>query len=129
MKAMLEPRIVAASIQVLVSGLPGTPIPTDRITASSQGTLMNPMDASTFELGSGSNLLSCVITQPTRIVVSDANSSVVWDSDPSEFSATLSKNSRTTTFAFPFCPSQHRRLGRLGGDNFIQRFQSNAFSY
>jgi hypothetical protein len=45
MKAMLEPRMVAASIQPLASALHGTSTSTDRITASSQGGLMEAMDA------------------------------------------------------------------------------------
>jgi hypothetical protein len=40
MKAMLDPRMVAASIQVLACGSQGTPAPADRTTASSQGVLM-----------------------------------------------------------------------------------------
>jgi hypothetical protein len=52
MKAMLDPRMVAASIQVLVSAPQGTPTPPDRITASSQGVLMDAMDAIQYALGS-----------------------------------------------------------------------------
>jgi len=40
MKAMLDPRMVAASIQILACGLQGTPDLVDRTTASSQGVLM-----------------------------------------------------------------------------------------
>jgi hypothetical protein len=40
MKAMLEARIVAASIQILASALQGTSAPADRIMASSQGVFM-----------------------------------------------------------------------------------------
>jgi hypothetical protein len=42
---MLEPRMVAASIQVVASGLHGTPAVGDRITASSQGILMEARGA------------------------------------------------------------------------------------
>src|ERR1700730_11715673 len=52
MKAMLEPRIVAASIQVLALAAHGTPAPVDRITTSSQGVLMKAMDDRDGELGS-----------------------------------------------------------------------------
>jgi hypothetical protein len=44
--------MVAASIQVLVSAPHGTPAPADRITASSQGVLMEVMDAIQGALGS-----------------------------------------------------------------------------
>jgi hypothetical protein len=40
MNAMLEPRMVAANIQRLASGLQGAPAPDDLITASSHGALM-----------------------------------------------------------------------------------------
>jgi hypothetical protein len=45
MKAMLEPRIVAASIHDLDFVTHGTAAPVDRIAASSQGILMETMDA------------------------------------------------------------------------------------
>jgi hypothetical protein len=40
MKAMLDPRMVAASIQILACGSQRTPAPADRTTASSLGVLM-----------------------------------------------------------------------------------------
>jgi hypothetical protein len=52
MKAMLEPRMVATSIQVLDPASQGTPSPADRITASSQGVLMKAMDATQGAFGS-----------------------------------------------------------------------------
>jgi hypothetical protein len=45
MKARLEPRMVAASIQSLASALQGTSTRIDRIAVSSQGVLMDGMDA------------------------------------------------------------------------------------
>jgi hypothetical protein len=45
MKAMLDPRMVAASIHGLALSVHGTSPPPDRITASSQGALMETMDA------------------------------------------------------------------------------------
>ena len=48
MKAMLDPMMVAASIQVLVSAAQGVPGAPDRITDSSQGGFMEawmPLDA------------------------------------------------------------------------------------
>src|SRR6267143_3437838 len=52
MKAMLEPRIVATSIQVLALAAHGTPAPAVRIATSSQGVLMKSMDDRKSELGS-----------------------------------------------------------------------------
>src|SRR5580700_1952041 len=51
MNAMLEPRIVAVRIQGLVLSPHGTSLPPDRSTASSQGALMETMDA--FQATSG----------------------------------------------------------------------------
>jgi hypothetical protein len=45
MKAMLEPRIVATSTQIPVSALQGTSALFDRISASSQGILMEAVHA------------------------------------------------------------------------------------
>src|SRR5438270_10913326 len=52
MKAMLEPRIVATSIQILPLAVHGTPAPAVRIATSSQGDLMKAMDDRESELGS-----------------------------------------------------------------------------
>jgi len=52
MKAMLDPRMVAASIHVFASAAAGTPAAVDRITTSSQGVLMEAMDAIQGALGS-----------------------------------------------------------------------------
>jgi hypothetical protein len=53
MKAMLEPRIVATSTEILASALQGAPAAPDRMTTSSQGVLMWVMDAVPGTLGSG----------------------------------------------------------------------------
>jgi hypothetical protein len=42
---MLEPRMVAARIQVVASGLQGTPAVAELTTASSQGVLIEARDA------------------------------------------------------------------------------------
>jgi hypothetical protein len=42
---MLEPRMVATSIQVRASAAHGTSAPADRMTPSSHGVLMKAMDA------------------------------------------------------------------------------------
>jgi len=61
---MLEPIMVAARIQFLASGAHGDPTCSDRIIASSQGALMQAMDAAGGEFGSeserGTNLRGCV---------------------------------------------------------------------
>src|SRR5713226_6052859 len=54
-KAMLEPRIVAASIQRPACAAHGTSAFTDRTTASSHGGFMKAMDAFSSGLGSGSS--------------------------------------------------------------------------
>ena len=51
MNAMLEPRIVAVRIHGLVPSPHGTSLPPDRSTASSQGALMDTMDAIKDALG------------------------------------------------------------------------------
>jgi len=52
MKAMLEPMMVAASIHVLAAAPHGAALLPDRITASSQGDLIDAMDASCSGYGS-----------------------------------------------------------------------------
>src|SRR5208283_383731 len=52
MKARLEPIMVAASTQFLAPAAQGDATSPDRITASSQGGLMQPMDAGDFHLDS-----------------------------------------------------------------------------
>ena len=52
MKAKLEPRIVAAKIHVLAPAVHGVPEPPEEIMASSQGGLMDAMDAVSYEFGS-----------------------------------------------------------------------------
>src|SRR5712671_6777204 len=54
MKAMLEPRIVATSIQVLALAAHGTPASVVRFTTSSHGVLIKAMDDRESELGSQS---------------------------------------------------------------------------
>ena len=58
MKAMLEPRMVAASIQVLASAAQGTAALADCITASSQGVLMLTMSFFYFAPGAQGPALS-----------------------------------------------------------------------
>jgi hypothetical protein len=55
MKAMLEPRIVAASTQRPAGPLHGTSAFTDRMMASSHGAFMEAMDPFSRGLGSGSS--------------------------------------------------------------------------
>jgi hypothetical protein len=66
MNAMLEPRIVAVRIHGLVLSPHGASLPPDRSTASSQGALMETMDA--FEAASGPKI------DPQKAITNDSDS-------------------------------------------------------
>src|SRR5579864_9334935 len=75
---MLDARMVAASIQVLALAPHGTPTPADRITASSQGVLMDAMDDIRCALGSeDSRRRECI-----SVALSQTRGRRVSDFDP-----------------------------------------------
>src|SRR5580698_5205434 len=93
MKARLEPRIVAAKIHVLAPAVHGVPEPPEEIKASSQGGLMDAMDAVSYEFGS-----------------EDPETAPPWSLEIADFNLSRELAAHLRFCMSPFSPQMHRIL-------------------